>query len=140
MNMIPNEAKNQFHEIITHEMFEINRTLEGKLDATSAEMAVRGLGQSGPAMMALVHEATNSLKARGHFILGQLLRCLTAHRVTLDPKAVTEASTLLREAIERQAQRQKAADRVGLPAGCFHDRRNGRALFALEHREHKGLL
>jgi hypothetical protein len=42
---------------------------------------------------------------------------------------------------ERQAELfahnlgQEATDRVGLPAGCLHDGRNGRALFALELRE-----
>jgi hypothetical protein len=34
----------------------------------------------------------------------------------------------------------EATGRVGLPAGCLHDGRDGRALFAVEHREHKGLL
>jgi hypothetical protein len=47
---------------------------------------------------------------------------------------------------ERQAELgahhsgQEATDRVGLPAGCLHDGRDGRALFALERREHKSLL
>ena len=47
---------------------------------------------------------------------------------------------------ERQAELvahypgREAPDRVGLPAGCLHDGPDGRALFALEHREHKGLL
>jgi hypothetical protein len=47
---------------------------------------------------------------------------------------------------ERQAELfahnpgQEATDRVGLPAGCLHDGCDGRARFALEHREHKGLL
>ena len=51
-----------------------------------------------------------------------------------------------RQQDERQAELgahnpgQEAPDRVGLPAGCLHDGPDGRALFALEHREHKGLL
>ena len=103
-NMIPNEAKNQFQDIITHEMFEMDRALAGTLAATHSTMISRGLGQSGPAMQLLTQDATNSLKARAQLILGQLLRCLTAHHVPLTPEAVTEASTLLREAIHTQAQ------------------------------------
>jgi hypothetical protein len=32
--VIPNEAKSQFQEIITHEMFEMDRALAGVLAAT----------------------------------------------------------------------------------------------------------
>lgn len=102
--MIPNEVKGQFHEIITHEMFEMNRTLAGVLDATHASMIGRGLGQSGPAMQALAQDAINSLKARAQLILGQLLRCLTAHRVALTDDTVAEASMLLGDAIQAEAQ------------------------------------
>lgn len=102
--MIPNEAKQQFQEIITHEMFEMNRTFEGVLGATHASMIARGLGQSGPAMQALAQDTINSLKARAQFILGQLLRCLTAHHVALTAETVAEASTLLRDAIQTEAQ------------------------------------
>ena len=102
--MIPNEAKQQFQEIITHEMFEMNRTFGAVLGATHASMIARGLGQSGPAMQALAQDAINSLKARAQFILGQLLRCLTAHHVELTAETVAEASTLLRDAIQTEAQ------------------------------------
>jgi hypothetical protein len=102
--MIPNEAKSQFQDIITHEMFEMERALAGVLAATHSNMISRGLGTSGPAMQALTQEATNSLKARAQFILGQLLRCLTAHHVALTAETLTEASTLLRDAIQTQAQ------------------------------------
>jgi hypothetical protein len=103
--MIPNEAKSQFHEIITHQMFEMERALEGVYDATLENEASRGWGHpGGVALSTMTQDATNSLKARGQFILGQLLRCLAAHHVTLDEEAVTEASTLLREAIEREFQ------------------------------------
>jgi hypothetical protein len=102
--MIPNEAKNQFQDIITHEMFEMERALAGVLAATHSNMISRGLGTSGPAMQALTQDATNSLKARAQFILGQLLRCLAAHHVTLTAETLTEASTLLRDAIQTQAQ------------------------------------
>lgn len=102
--MIPNEVKSQFQDIITHEMFEMERALAGVLAATHSNMILRGLGTSGPAMQALTQDATNSLKARAQFILGQLLRCLTAHHVTLTAETLTEASTLLRDAIQTQAQ------------------------------------
>ena len=102
--MIPNEAKSQFQDIITHEMFEMERALAGVLAATQSNMISRGLGTSGPAMQALTQDATNSLKARAQFILGQLLRCLATHHVTLTAETLTEASTLLRDAIQTQAQ------------------------------------
>lgn len=102
--MIPNEAKNQFQDIITHEMFEMDRTLGVVLDATYANACSRGLSVSGPAMLGLTQDATNSLKARAQYILGQLLRCLTAHHVALSGETVTEALALLREAIQREAQ------------------------------------
>jgi hypothetical protein len=102
--MIPNEAKNQLQDIITHEMFEMERALTGVLAATHSNMISRGLGTSGPAMQALTQDATNSLKARAQFILGQLLRCLATHHVTLTAETLTEASTLLRDAIQTQAQ------------------------------------
>src|ERR1700678_2742996 len=35
---------------------------------------------------------------------------------------------------------KEAADRVGLPAGCLHDRRDGCTLLAAEHLDHPGLL
>src|SRR6266852_1771059 len=35
---------------------------------------------------------------------------------------------------------KEAADRVGLPAGCLHDRRDGCSLPAMEHLDHPGLL
>ena len=98
--MIPNEAKSQFQDIITHEMFEMERALAGVLAATHSNMISRGLGTSGPAMQVLTQDATNSLKARAQFILGQLLRCLTAHHVALTSETLTEASTLLRDAIQ----------------------------------------
>ena len=102
--MITNEAKSQFQDIITHEMFEMDRALAGVLAATHANMISRGLATSGPAMQALTQDAANSLKTRAQFILGQLLRCLTAHHVTLTAETLTEASTMLRDAIQTQAQ------------------------------------
>jgi hypothetical protein len=85
-------------------MFEMERALAGVLAATHSNMISRGLGTSGPAMQVLTQDATNSLKARAQFILGQLLRCLTAHHVALTSETLTEASTLLRDAIQTQAQ------------------------------------
>ena len=102
--MIPQEAKSQFQDIITHEMFEMERMLADVLAASHSSMIARGLGQSGPAMQLLTQDAANSLKARAQFILGQLLRCLAAHQVPLTVETVTEALTLLRAAIETQAQ------------------------------------
>jgi hypothetical protein len=55
-------------------------------------------------MQALAQDTINSLKARAQFILGQLLRCLTAHHVALTAETVAEASTLLRDAIQTEAQ------------------------------------
>jgi hypothetical protein len=102
--VIPHEAKSQFQDIMTHEMFEMDRTLASVLAATHSIMISRGVGTSGAAMQTLIQDATNSLKARAQFILGQLLRCLTAHRVVLSSETLTEASTLLRDAIQTQAQ------------------------------------
>lgn len=102
--MIPVEAKNQFEQIVTHEMFEMNRALEVVSGATFARATARGLGGSGVILVDLTQDATNSLKTRGQFILGQLLRCLAAHHVTLNAETLTEAVALLCTAIERQAQ------------------------------------
>jgi hypothetical protein len=102
--VIPNEAKNQFQEIITHEMFEMDRALGGVMAATQSNASSRGVGTSGPAMQALTQDATNSLKARAQFILGQLLRCLAAHHVVMTPDTLADASNLLRDAIQTQAQ------------------------------------
>jgi len=102
--MIPHEARNQFNEIISHEMFEMDRSLAGTTGATQSQAAARGMGVSGPVMRSLKNDAVNSLKARSHFILGQLLRCLTAHRVPLTDENLIEAATLLRETIEAQGQ------------------------------------
>ena len=101
--MIPQEAKFNFQEIINHEMFEMDRSLAAVMAATQAGMAARGLSQSGPAMQALKDDVTNSHKAKGQFILGQLLRCLAAHRVALDSDVVNEATALLRDTIQAQA-------------------------------------
>ena len=59
-------------------------------------------GDVGALMQSLKNDAVNSLKARSHFILGQLLRCLTAHRVPLTDENLIEAAILLRETIETQ--------------------------------------
>src|SRR5262249_54540819 len=107
--MIANEAKNDFYQIITHEMLDMDRALADTIGATYARQIQRGMGQSGQAVWLLRQDATNSLKARGQFILGQLLRCLTAYHVVLNEENVAEATALLRGTIETQAQhvRQK---------------------------------
>ncbi len=101
--MIPSEAKSLFQNIIVHEMFEMDRTLDSTQQAALRSMASRGLGQSGNAMRHLTENATNSLKARAQFILGQLLRCMATHGVKLDAEALTEARALLGDAISLQA-------------------------------------
>jgi hypothetical protein len=102
--MVPHEAKNDFNEIIGIEMFEMNRTLSGAMAATQSRLIAKGLGTSGPAMQLLVEDATNSLKARAQYILGQLLRCLAAHQVRLDETTLPEAIALLRDTIDVQSQ------------------------------------
>jgi hypothetical protein len=102
--MIPPEAQNQFNDIIVHEMFEMQRSMGARMAATQAEQAARGTGQSGIAMHLLGQDAINSLKARSQFILGQLLRVLTAHRVSLTEENLSEAAQLLRGKIEAEAQ------------------------------------
>lgn len=102
--MIPDDARRQFQEIVTHETFEMDRTLAAVSAETHSKMIAHGRGISGAVLQALTQDATNSLKARAQFILGQLLRCLTAHRVTLTGETLAEATTLLREAIENEAQ------------------------------------
>jgi hypothetical protein len=102
--MIPDEAKNQFQDIITDEMLVMDESLARVLDATIRSMNARGLLGSGLAMQTLTEDATNALKSRANFILGQLLRCLASHHVALNTETVAEALTLLQEAIETQAQ------------------------------------
>ncbi|ACB97333.1 hypothetical protein [Beijerinckia indica] len=101
--MVTPEAMNLFHDIITHEMFEMNRILEEVQQVTLSNLASRGLTQSGPAMQLVIQNATNSLKTRAQFILGQLLRCLASFHVPLDKETITEALSLLRDTIEMQA-------------------------------------
>jgi hypothetical protein len=98
--MIPPEAKKHFEGVRHHEMFEMQKALGRLLDARKAEMAVRGMGMSGTLLFMLTEEATNSLKARGRFLLGNLLRCLSAHGVELTAKTVAEGAALLKDAIE----------------------------------------
>ena len=102
--MIPHVARDQFNEIISHEMFEMQRSMGATMAATQSEQAMRGMLPSGVAMQALALDAVNSLKARSQFILGQLMRCLTAHRVPLTDANLTEAAQLLRDKIEAEAQ------------------------------------
>jgi acyl dehydratase len=102
--MIPHEAGRQFEEIIAHEMLEMDRALAAVSAAAHSKFIAHGRGISGAAMHALVQEAANSLKSRAQFILGQLLRCLAAHRVTLAGETLDEAAALLGAAIETQAQ------------------------------------
>lgn len=102
--MIPPEARSSFQEIIIHEMFEMERMLDSTWGATTARMSTNGMARSGNAMSRLEQDAVNSLKARGAFILGQLLRCLTAYRVNLNAETIADAQALLRETVEAQAQ------------------------------------
>ncbi len=101
--MIPSETKNLFQSIITDEMIEIDLMLDSVQQADLANLASRGLAQSGNAMHLVTQNATNSLKTRAQFILGQLLRCLAACHVPLDSETVAEALSLLRDAIQMQA-------------------------------------
>jgi hypothetical protein len=101
--MIPDDAKRNFHDIITHEMFEMDRSLEVTFEVTLAELHRKGLEKSRPAMQRLAQDAVNSLKTRCQFILGQLMRCLASHQVPLDLENVKEAKVLLKDAIEIQA-------------------------------------
>lgn len=101
--MIPSETKNLFQNIVTHEMFEMDRMLERVHGASISNMASPGLAQSGNMMQLLTDNATNSLKSRAQFILGQLLRCLAACHVPLDTETVAEALGLLRHAIQTEA-------------------------------------
>jgi hypothetical protein len=101
--MIPPETNTLFQNVVTHEMFEMDRMLADVQDAALADAASRGMAQSGIAMHLVTQNATNSLKTRGQFILGQLLRCLAACHVPLDTETVTEALQLLRDTIQTQA-------------------------------------
>lgn len=100
--MIPSSAIAAFKNILDYEMVEMERQLDAAFGATNAEAARNG--QSGRALVLLTQDAKNSLKARAHFILGQLLRCLTSYGASLDPDAIEEAVNILKEAIEAQAQ------------------------------------
>lgn len=102
--MIPDEAKNIFNDIVTNEMFEMDRQLAAVMGATQNRMAANGTLRSSMAALSLAQDATNSLKARGQLILSQLIRCLAVYNVTWDDVVVREASDLLRESIQIQAQ------------------------------------
>lgn len=102
--MIPDEVRNQFNEIISHEMFEMNRSMAASFSATELRAAAQGTGLSGRTLVLLAEDAVNSLKARSQFILGQLLRCLAAHHVPLTEEAVAEASMVLRDTINAEGQ------------------------------------
>jgi hypothetical protein len=85
-------------------MFEMDRMLAGVQEAALENAASQGWAQpNGMALVLLTQNATNSLKTRAQFILGQLLRCLAACHVPLDTETVTEALQLLRDAIQTQA-------------------------------------
>lgn len=102
--MIPPETKTFFQNVVTHEMFEMDRMLAGVQEAALENAASQGWAQpNGMALVHLTQNATNSLKTRAQFILGQLLRCLAACHVPLDTETVTEALQLLRDAIQTQA-------------------------------------
>jgi hypothetical protein len=101
ISMIPPETKTLFQNVVTYEMFEMDRMLAG---AALENAASQGWAQpNGMALVVLTQNATNSLKTRAQFILGQLLRCLAACHVPLDTERVTEALQLLRDAIQTQA-------------------------------------
>lgn len=102
--MIPNEAKNLLQDILTIEMFEMQRALDESLNATMARLAAAGALHSGRALLLMAQDGTNSLKSRGWYILGQLLRSLAAYKTPMSPETVTEASRLLNDWIEREAQ------------------------------------
>ena len=101
--MIAAEAKNHFQSIAHHEMFDMQSTLDGVLNARHADMVARmGGGVSGNLLAALAQEGRNSLRARGRALLGHLLRCLTVHAVKLTPENVAEAKGLLQDAISNE--------------------------------------
>jgi hypothetical protein len=102
--MIPNEVKNVFQEIITNEMFEMNRQLAATMDATQASLIARGHSGSGAMVRMLAQDATNSLKARGQIILSQLVRCCGAYSVVWDDPTLRDASVMLRDGIEAESQ------------------------------------
>lgn len=104
VTVIPNEVRNQFSEIISHEMFEMNRSMGAAFSATEGRASALGTGLSGRTLVLLAEDAVNSLKARSQFILGQLLRCLAAHRVPLTEETVAEASMVLRDTINAEGQ------------------------------------
>ena len=81
-----------------------SRTLADAFMATQSRMGAKGLRQSSITMQVLTQDATNSLRARAQFCLGQLLRCLTVHRVSLNPETLTEATAILKDTIETEAQ------------------------------------
>jgi hypothetical protein len=102
ISMIPPETKTLFQNVVTHEMFEMDRMLAGVQEAALENAASWGR-PNGMVLVLLTQNATNSLKTRAQFILGQLLRCLAACHVPLDTETVTEALQLLRDAIQTQA-------------------------------------
>jgi hypothetical protein len=102
--MIPNEAKRHFQDVITHKMFEMDRTLSAAFAAVQSDMHSSGRGVSGLARSKLTAEATHSLEARARYIYDELLRCLAAHQVDLDNDTEVEAATLLKDNIETQGQ------------------------------------
>jgi hypothetical protein len=65
--------------------------------------------------------------------------------VVIAPKGLEVLSTRVRrgrrpDELVAHHRGKEAADRVRLPAGCLHDRRDGCALSGLQHRDQPGLL
>jgi len=101
--MISVEAKNHFQILVNHEMVDMDQKLAAAFAATQAKMAVSA-GISSTTLPLLIQEATNSLKVRAQFILQQLLRCLSAHGVSLTGDTLDEGKVLLRETMQIQVQ------------------------------------
>jgi hypothetical protein len=101
--MLPPEATNLFQEIAHDEMFRAQQQLDDILRATMAEMAARRMARSGNAMAALVKNGKDSMKARGEVLLSQLVCCLVIHNA-LTEDAISEATALLKNAIEMEGQ------------------------------------
>jgi hypothetical protein len=101
--MIPPVLQSVLQEILHVEMFDMQRALGKQLEARAVELSRRGVLHSGIALSLIAEDATNSLRSRGHFILGQILRLLAAYHVPMIEEVVSNAVVLLKDKINTEA-------------------------------------
>jgi hypothetical protein len=101
--MLPTELDDVLQKILHVEMFDMQRAFGKQLEARTYELARRGVVVSSIALTLIAEDAMNSLRSRGHAILGQILRLLAAYRVPMTEEVVSHAAILLKDKIDAEA-------------------------------------